>query len=87
MESEINSLVEKINTPLTSIPGIGKVTAAVILGEIHDPVFKAYYQKKRSEGKHHMVATNAVARKPFQNLLDCISKQTINRKYFLTFLL
>lgn len=28
-----------------------------------DPVFKAYYQQKRAEGKHHKVATGAVARK------------------------
>ena len=28
-----------------------------------DPVFKAYYQKKRMEGKHHNVAVGAVARK------------------------
>ncbi len=115
VESEISLLIEKINTPITSIPGIGMVTAATILGKIgdinrfnspsklvayagldatvsqsgeyesttnrlskrgspylrkalyqaafialsHDPVFKSYYQKKRSEGKHHMVATNA----------------------------
>lgn len=29
----------------------------------HDPVFQAYYQKKRMEGKHHNVAVGAVARK------------------------
>lgn len=31
--------------------------------EFCDPVFHAYYEKKRNEGKHHLVATNAVARK------------------------
>lgn len=29
----------------------------------YDPVLKAYYQKKRSEGKHHLTAIGAVARK------------------------
>ena len=28
-----------------------------------DPVFRAYYQKKRAEGKHHLTALGAVARK------------------------
>lgn len=36
---------------------------AAVRAEFSDPVFNAYYQKKRSEGKHHLVATNAVARK------------------------
>lgn len=119
VEAEINVILDKINSPITSIPGIGSVTAAVILGEIgdisrfsnasklaayagidasvsqsgeyqssnskmskrgspylrkalfnaaliaafHDPVFSAFYQKKRSEGKHHLTAIGAVARK------------------------
>lgn len=119
VESEINSILDKINSPITTIPGIGNVTAAVILGEIgdisrfsnasklaayagidasvsqsgeyqsssskmskrgspylrkalfnaamlaafHDPVFSAFYQKKRNEGKHHLTAIGAVARK------------------------
>lgn len=119
VESEINVILDKINSPITTIPGIGSVTAAVILGEIgdisrfsnasklaayagidasvsqsgeyqsssnkmskrgspylrkalfnaaliaafHDPVFSAFYQKKRSEGKHHLTAIGAVARK------------------------
>lgn len=29
----------------------------------HDPILKAYYNKKRNEGKHHMTAVGAVARK------------------------
>lgn len=33
---------------------------AAFIALSHDPVFKFYYQKKCSEGKHHMVATNAV---------------------------
>lgn len=119
VEVEINVILDKINSPITTIPGIGSVTAAVILGEIgdisrfsnasklaayagidasvsqsgeyqsssnkmskrgspylrkalfnaaliaafHDPVFSAFYQKKRSEGKHHLTAIGAVARK------------------------
>lgn len=119
VEAEINIILDKINSPITTIPGIGSVTAAVILGEIgdisrfsnasklaayagidasvsqsgeyqssnnkmskrgspylrkalfnaaliaafHDPVFSAFYQKKRSEGKHHLTAIGAVARK------------------------
>lgn len=119
VEDEINIILDKINSPITTIPGIGSVTAAVILGEIgdisrfsnasklaayagidasvsqsgeyqsssnkmskrglpylrkalfnaaliaafHDPVFSAFYQKKRSEGKHHLTAIGAVARK------------------------
>lgn len=119
VEDEINVILDKINSPITTIPGIGSVTAAVILGEIgdisrfsnasklaayagidasvsqsgeyqsssnkmskrgspylrkalfnaaliaafHDPVFSAFYQKKRSEGKHHLTAIGAVARK------------------------
>lgn len=30
---------------------------------LYDPVLKAYYDKKRSEGKHHMTAIGAVSRK------------------------
>lgn len=119
VETEINIILDKINSPIKTIPGIGSVTAAVILGEIgdisrfsnasklaayagidasvsqsgeyqssnskmskrgspylrkalfnaaliaafHDPVFSAFYQKKRSEGKHHLTAIGAVARK------------------------
>lgn len=119
VETEISVLLDKINTIITTIPGIGKVNGAAILGEIgdinrfatpsklvayagidasvsqsgeyqstnnkmskrgsphlrkaifqaaliasfHDPVFSAYYQKKRAEGKHHLTAVGAVARK------------------------
>ena len=119
VETEINIILDKINSPIPTIPGIGSVTAAVILGEIgdisrfsnasklaayagidasvsqsgeyqsssskmskrgspylrkalfnaaliaafHDPVFSAFYQKKRNEGKHHLTAIGAVARK------------------------
>lgn len=119
IERQIEFLLEKLNSPITTIPGIGAVTGATILGEIgdisrfsspsklvayagidasihqsgnyqstnnkmskrgspylrtalfraalvastRDPVFKAYYQKKRSEGKHHLTCIGAVARK------------------------
>lgn len=119
VEAQISKLLEKINTPITTIPGIGTIIGGTILGEIGDinrfsngaklvayagidasvsqsgdyqrtnnhmskrgspylrkalftaafvasntdPVFKAYYQKKRNEGKHHNVAVGAVARK------------------------
>lgn len=119
VEVQTSELLEKIQTPITTIPGIGNVIGATILGEVGDisrfsggaklvayagidasvsqsgeyestnnhmskrgspylrkalfraafvasntdPVFKAYYQKKRMEGKHHNVAVGAVARK------------------------
>ena len=119
VETQIKQILDKINSPITTIPGIGFVNAAVILGEIgdisrfsnpakiaayagidvsvnqsgeyqstngkmtkrgsvylrkalflsanvaalHDPTFSAFYQKKRSEGKHHFTAIGAVARK------------------------
>jgi len=119
LESEIEQYLMKLNTPITTCPGVGKVLGAVILGEIgdisrfsepkklvafvgidpsvkqsgeftgtqnkmskrgsphlrraiwlaanvasfHDPVLSAFYQKKRSEGKHHFTAVGAVARK------------------------
>ena len=119
IEEEMAALLEKINSPITTVPGIGPVNAATILGEIgdidrfsspaklvayagidasvsqsgdfhstqnrmskrgspylrkalfhaalaasnSDPVFKAFYLKKRNEGKHHLTALGAVARK------------------------
>ena len=35
-ESEIEVIMEALDSPITSIPGIGKITGAVILGEIGD---------------------------------------------------
>ena len=118
VEAEIEALFATINSPITTIPGIGFVNGAAILGEIgdisrfsspsklvafagldasviqsgevsgtykmskrgspylrkalfsaafvastFDPTFKAFYQKKRAEGKHHLTAVGAVARK------------------------
>lgn len=119
VETQINQTLDVINSPITTIPGIASVNAAVILGEIgdinrfsnpsklvayagidvtlnqsgeyksqngkmskrgspylrkalfqaalvasfNDPIFSAFYQKKRSEGKHHLTAVGAAARK------------------------
>ena len=119
VEQKIFELLDKLNSPITTVPGVGKVIAATILGEIGDitrfstpaklvayagldskieqsgssenfggkmtkrgspylrtalfraalvasntdPVFKAFYQKKRAEGKHHLTCIGAVARK------------------------
>lgn len=132
VEAEINVILDKINSPITTIPGIGSVTAAVILGEIgdisrfsnasklaayagidvsvnqsgeyqsssgkmskrgspylrkalfsiamvaafHDPVFSAFYQKKRSEGKHHLTAIGAVARKLCNTIFAVLKHNT-----------
>ena len=130
VEKEIKSLLEKLNSPITTIPGIGAVNAATILGEIGDikrfsnpsklvayagldstvsqsgkfestsnhmtkrgspylrralfqsalraefcdPVFSNYYQKKITEGKHHLVATNAVDRKLCHTIFAVLTK-------------
>ena len=130
VENEIEVLLEKLNSPITTIPGIGSVNAATILGEIGDikrfsnpsklvayagldasvsqsgeyestynhmskrgspylrralfqsalraefcdPVFSSYYQKKITEGKHHLVATNAVARKLCHTIFAVLTK-------------
>jgi transposase len=118
VEAEIETLLAKLSSPITTIPGIGIIIGATILSEIgdidrfsnpsklvafagldastiqsgesagtykmskrgspylrkalfqaalvasnHDPVFKAFYQKKRAEGKHHLTAVGATARK------------------------
>lgn len=116
---EIARILAKLNTVITTIPGIDTINGAVILSEIgdikrfatpaklvayagidasvcqsgeyegtnnkmskrgspylrkalfqaalvaafNDPVFGAYYQKKIAEGKHHLTALGAVARK------------------------
>lgn len=118
LEREIEILLEKLQSPITTIPGMGPITAATVLGEIgdinrfstpsklvayagidatvhqsgnyksphskiskrgsphlrtalyqaafiaarHDPTFKAFYEKKRAEGKHHSVALIACSR-------------------------
>lgn len=119
LEEEISKIYEKLDTFLTTIPGIGKTLAPVILAEIGDisnfsdqkklvafagidpssnqsgnsnstnektskrgspylrhaiftaafvainnePHFRAFYDKKKAEGKHHFVAMAGVQRK------------------------
>lgn len=119
VEDEIKQLMDSIDSVIETIPGIGPVTGATILGEIgdirkfsnpkklvayagidasvsqsgqfdashnvmskrgspylrkalfqaalvasrSDPVLKAFYEKKRSEGKHHLTSVGAVSRK------------------------
>ena len=119
LEDEISQYLRKMDSYITTCPGIGDILGAVILSEIgdisrfvepkklvafvgvdpsvsqsgefkgtqgkmskrgsphlrravflaanvaafHDPVLSAYYQKKRSEGKHHYSAIGAIARK------------------------
>ena len=118
-EEEISHHMQLIDSMITTIPGIGIVIGATILGEIgdiqrfsnpkklvayagidasvtqsgeyeathnvmskrgspylrkalfqaalvasrYDPTFRAFYDKKRAEGKHHFTAIGAVARK------------------------
>lgn len=132
VEAEIKTILDKINSPITTIPGIGDINAAVILGEIgdiskfsnasklaayagidasvsqsgdyqsannkmskrgspylrkalfqaaliaafHDPVFSDFYQKKRSEGKHHLTAIGAVARKLCNTIFAVLKNNT-----------
>lgn len=132
VEKEINIILEKINSPITTIPGIANVNAAIILGEIgdikrfsnasklaayagidasvsqsgeyratnnkmskrgspylrkalfqaalvaafNDPVFSAFYQKKRAEGKHHLTAIGAVARKMCNTVFTILKNNT-----------
>lgn len=119
IDSEIENLMSRMDQVITTVPGVGPVTGAVMLGEIgdinrfdsprklvayagldsqlkqsgsyegkrnrmskrgspylrrafwmsavvaaqYDPVFKAFYEKKRKEGKAYGTAIGAVARK------------------------
>ena len=118
-EYKIKELMDKINSPITTIPGFGPILGAIVISEFgdinrfdkpsqlvayagidatvsqsgeyegshnvmskrgspylrkalfqaalvasnSDPVLKAYYKKKRAEGKHHKTCIGAVARK------------------------
>lgn len=133
VEQKISELLDKLNSPITTIPGIGKVIGATILGEIGDiqrfstpaklvayagldskieqsgtsqdfggkmtkrgspylrtalfraalvasntdPVFQAFYQKKRAEGKHHLTCIGAVARKLCYTVHAILSKNCV----------
>lgn len=132
VEEELDTLLSAMDTYIKTVPGVGDITAATILGEIGDinrfdnpsklvayagldssvsqsgeyeatsshlskrgspylrkalyhaavraefcdPVFNAYYQKKRNEGKHHLVATNAVARKLCHTIYAVLKNNT-----------
>ena len=41
----------------------GAIWYAACNAILYDPVLKVYYNKKRNEGKHHLTAVGAVARK------------------------
>ncbi|MDR1185676.1 MAG: IS110 family transposase, partial [Coriobacteriales bacterium] len=132
IDKKMKSLLDAAATPITTIPGIGTVCAASILGEIgdiacfrkpsslvayagldpsvfqsgeftgtrnhlskrgsaylrwalwiaadrarmFDPAFKAYYAKKRAEGKCHKVAITAVARKLCNTIFAVLTRDT-----------
>lgn len=46
---------------------------AALVAAFHDPTFSAFYQKKISEGKHHLTAIGAVARK-LCNIIHAVLK-------------
>jgi transposase len=131
IDQAIAELMQQIPQFITSIPGIGPVTGAAILGEIgdiqrfdsvdklvafagidatiyqtgqfeaseahmskrgspylrhalwmaataallHDPSLKAYYQKKRNEGKHHGTALGAVCHKLLARIFIVLKEQ------------
>ena len=132
LDTKIADLLKRLNSPITTIPGVGTVLGATILSEIGDitrfatpaklvafagidskldqsgtsqdsvgkmtkrgspylrtalfraalvasnidPVFKAFYQKKRSEGKHHLTCIGAVARKLCYTVHAILSKNS-----------
>ena len=49
---------------LMTLPYLRKALfQAALVAAFHEPVFSAFYQKKRAEGKHHLTAIGAVAHK------------------------
>lgn len=131
LEAEISALVDQFPQHITSIPGIGPITGAIILAEIgdihrfaapeklvafagidptvyqsgqftatqtrmskrgspylrhalwqaafmatqHDPQLRAYYQRKRAEGKAHGTAVGAVCRKLLHRIYIVLKEQ------------
>lgn len=53
---------------------------AAHVASLHDPELKAYYQKKRSEGKHHTVAVCAVARKMCERIYSTVTHDRLYEK-------
>ena len=81
-------LDSKIDQSGTSQDSTGKMTkrgspylrtalfrAALVASNI-DPVFKAFYQKKRAESKHHFTCIGAVARKLCYTVHAILSKNS-----------
>lgn len=131
LETEITALMDHFPQHITSIPGIGPITGAIILAEIgdvhrfdapeklvafagidptvyqsgqftatqtrmskrgspylrhalwqaafmatqHDPQLRAYYQRKRAEGKAHGTAIGAVCRKLLHRIYIVLKEQ------------
>jgi transposase len=48
---------------------------AAVAGLLHDPSLKAYYQKKRDEGKHHGTAVGAVCHKLLARIYVILKEQ------------
>jgi transposase len=48
---------------------------AAVAGLLHDPSLKAYYQKKRDEGKHHGTAVGAVGHKILARIYVILKEQ------------
>ena len=62
LDCQILEYYEKFDCYLHTIPGIGMIAAATTCS-FHNSPLNAYYKKKREQGKHHLTATGAVARK------------------------
>lgn len=131
VDAALAALLEQTTQHLTSIPGIGPVTAATMLGEIgairrfasleklvgytgidahvhqsgqftasqmhmskrgspylrravwlaasvarqFDPELKAYYERKRAEGKHHNIVIGAICRKLLARIFIVLTEQ------------
>jgi transposase len=48
---------------------------AALMASLHDPELKAYYQRKRAEGKHHGIALGAVCRKLLARIYIVLKEQ------------
>lgn len=62
LDTEIMKYYEQFDCYLHTIPGLGMIAAATTCS-FHNSPLNAYYKKKRNQGKHHLTATGAVARK------------------------
>lgn len=81
-------LDSKISQSGTSQDSTGKMTKrgspylrtalfrAAFIASYSDPVFKAFYEKKKSEGKHHLTCIGAVARKLCYTIHAILSKNS-----------